>query len=85
DLKSGRLLLRYDFTAPAEKPVKFDYDVKDFNGHWQIINIIVDGISDLALKRAQYTNVIDHEGFDILLNKLTQKISDYANDSGNSI
>jgi phospholipid transport system substrate-binding protein len=39
---------------------------------------VVDGISDLALKKAQYTSVIDREGFDALLNKLTQKIADYA-------
>ncbi|MBM4201241.1 MAG: hypothetical protein FJ189_08135, partial [Gammaproteobacteria bacterium] len=43
-----------------------------------IINIIVDGISDLALKKAQYTSVIDREGFDKLLDKLQTKISDYA-------
>jgi phospholipid transport system substrate-binding protein len=30
------------------------------------------------LKKAQYTSVIDREGFDALLSKLTQKISDYA-------
>jgi phospholipid transport system substrate-binding protein len=56
--------------------------VSELNGQWQIINIIVDGISDLALKKAQYTSVIDREGFDSLLNKLTQKIADYANNNG---
>jgi phospholipid transport system substrate-binding protein len=79
DLKNGRLLLRYDLAAPKEKPIKFEYIVSDFNGQWRIINIIVDGISDLALKKAQYTSVIDREGFDSLLNKLSQKIADYAN------
>lgn len=81
DLKSGRLLLRYNLTVPKEKPIKFEYIVGEFKGQWQIINIIVDGISDLALKRAQYESVIDREGFDSLLNKLTQKITDYANNN----
>ena len=79
DLKNDRLLLRYDFAAPKEKPIKFEYIVSAFNGQWRIININVDGISDLALKKAQYTSVIDREGFDSLLNKLSQKIADYAN------
>jgi phospholipid transport system substrate-binding protein len=82
DMKNGRMLLRYNLTAPKEKPIKFEYIVSEFNGQWQIINIIVDGISDLALKKAQYTSVIDREGFDSLLSKLTQKIADYANNNG---
>jgi phospholipid transport system substrate-binding protein len=77
-VKNGKLLLRYNLVAPNEKPIKFEYFVGQFNGQWHIINIVVDGISDLALKKAQYTSVIDREGFDALLNKLTQKISDYA-------
>ena len=78
DVKNGKFLLRYNLVAPNEKPIKFEYFVGQFNGQWHIINIVVDGISDLALKKAQYTSVIDREGFDALLNKLTQKISDYA-------
>lgn len=78
DVKNGKLLLRYNLVAPNEKPIKFEYFVGQFNGQWHIINIVVDGISDLALKKAQYTSVIDREGFEALLNKLTQKISDYA-------
>lgn len=78
DVKGGKLLLRYNLVAPNEKPIKFEYFVGQFNGQWHIINIVVDGISDLALKKAQYTSVIDREGFDALLAKLTQKINDYA-------
>ncbi len=78
DIKNGKILLRYNLVAPSEKPIKFEYFVGQFNGQWHIINIVVDGISDLALKKAQYTSVIDREGFDALLNKLTQKITDYA-------
>jgi phospholipid transport system substrate-binding protein len=78
DIKNGKFVLRYNLVAPNEKPIKFEYFVGQFNGHWHIINIVVDGISDLALKKAQYTSVIDREGFDALLTKLTQKISDYA-------
>lgn len=77
-MKSNRVLLRYTLVAPEEKPVKFDYILNQSGGRWVIINIIVDGISDLALKKAQYTSVMDREGFDSLMNKLSQKITDYA-------
>ncbi|HYE36808.1 HpnM family protein [Methylocaldum sp.] len=84
DMKSDRVLLRYFLTSPNEKPIKFEYIVNEFNGQWRIINIIVDGISDLALKKAQYTSVIDREGFDSLLNKLSQKIADYSSNNSTS-
>jgi phospholipid transport system substrate-binding protein len=76
--KPERITLRYLMTAPNEKPIKFEYVVNQFEGKWEIINIIVDGISDLALKKAQYTSVIDREGFDKLVAKLNQKVADYA-------
>lgn len=80
-MKANRITLRYDLVAPKEKPVKFEYVLGQLNGQWAIINIVVDGISDLALKKAQYTSVIEREGFDSLLNKLTQKITDYTNNN----
>jgi len=78
ETKADRVTVRYTMIVPNDKPIKFEYIVNQFGGRWQIINIIVDGISDLALKKAQYTSVIDREGFDSLLTKLSQKISDYA-------
>lgn len=81
NLKSNRMMLRYTLVAPHEKPVKFDYMLAQTDGRWGIINIIVDGISDLALKKAQYGSVIDREGFDSLLSKLSQKVIDYANNN----
>ncbi len=83
-MKANRVMLRYLLTAPKEKPVKFEYILGQIEGKWVIINIVVDGISDLALKKAQYTSVIEREGFDSLLNKLNQKITDYATNNANS-
>lgn len=80
EVKPGRVMLRYHLVAPKEKHV-FEYQMAQFNGEWRIINIVVDGISDLALKKAQYTSVIDREGFDALIARLTQKIEDYGKSS----
>ncbi|MDD5033584.1 MAG: HpnM family protein [Methylococcaceae bacterium] len=80
-MKSNRVTLRYMLTAPKEKPVKFEYILGQSEGVWTIINIVVDGISDLALKKAQYTSVMEREGFESLLNKLSQKITDYNNNN----
>lgn len=83
-MKSNRVTLRYQLLTPKDKPVIFEYVLGQSNGQWAIINIVVDGISDLALKKAQYTSVMEREGFENLLNKLSQKITDYANNNGGS-
>lgn len=79
-LKPDKLVLRYDMVAGDEKPVRFEYLVINTDGRWAVVSIMVDGINDLALKKAQYTSVMDREGFDSLMQKLTQKITDYASD-----
>lgn len=42
---------------------------------WQIINVIVDGVSDLALKRSNYVSTLNEQGFDSLMIELNDKIS----------
>lgn len=76
--KSGRVIVRYTLVTSSEAPHKFEYMMNQVDGQWRIINIVVDGISDLALKRAQYESIIEHEGFGKLLDKLSEKIADYA-------
>lgn len=78
ETKAERVTVRYVMVVPNDKPIKFEYIVNHFGEKWEIINIIVDGISDLALKKAQYTSVIDREGFEKLVEKLSQKVIDYA-------
>ena len=78
DTKPERALVRYAMVVPKGQPVAFEYIVNRSGAKWQIANIVVDGISDLALKKAQYTSIMDREGFDSLLAKLSRKIADYA-------
>lgn len=56
---------------------RFDYILRRTEDGWHIVNIIVDGVSDLALKRAEYTSILRREGFDSLITKLEEKIAQY--------
>lgn len=42
---------------------------------WAIVNLIADGVSDLALRRAEYSRVLKDKGFDGLLNHIEGQIS----------
>ncbi|MDD2759421.1 MAG: ABC transporter substrate-binding protein [Methylomonas sp.] len=74
----GGVVVHTNLKIPGEKDVKFDYMMKKKDDGWQIINIIADGVSDLALKRSDYTSVLSREGFDALIAKINEKIESYA-------
>ncbi len=65
-------------TSNGEK-IHFDYVLRRKNGVWRIINIIVDGVSDLAIKRSEFGNIIRNEGGDALIAKLKAQIAQYSN------
>lgn len=74
----GGIVIHTRLTIPDEKDVKFDYMLKEIGDAWRIINIIANGVSDLALKQAEYTNILQREGFDALIAKINEKIDNYS-------
>lgn len=76
--RRGRVIIHTYFVIPGEKDVKFDYLMAKKGGSWKIINIIANGVSDLALKRSEYSSILKKDGFDGLIAKISDKIADYA-------
>lgn len=74
----GGVVIHTHLTIPDDKPVKFDYMLKEKGDSWRIINIIANGVSDLALKRSEYTSILQREGFDALIAKINEKIDNYS-------
>ena len=74
----GGVIIHTNLQIPGDKDVKFDYQMKKKDEGWQIMNIIADGVSDLALKRSEYTSVLSRDGFDALIAKMNEKIDSYA-------
>lgn len=74
----GGVVVHSHLVIPGEKDVKFDYMLKEKGDSWRIINIIANGVSDLALKRSEYTAILQREGFDALIAKINEKIDNYS-------
>ena len=74
----GGVVVHSHLVIPDDKPVKFDYMLKEKGKSWRIINIIANGVSDLALKRSEYTTILQREGFDALITKINEKIDNYS-------
>ncbi len=78
-LSPGQIYVHTFLILPDEKDVSMDYLLKKTGDDWRIINIISNGVSDLALKRSEYKAVLDKSGFDGLLAELSAKIEQFSN------
>jgi phospholipid transport system substrate-binding protein len=75
----GTVLVRTRLLDPAGENVALDYRLRDAGGQWRIIDIYLDGkVSELALRRSEYSSLIKREGFEALLAALDQRISELA-------
>lgn len=63
------------FMQPDDEPIRFDYVLHKDDRGWRIVNIVAEGVSDLALKRAEYAEILGRDGFDALIAALQEKIA----------
>ncbi|MGE0484787.1 MAG: ABC transporter substrate-binding protein [Gammaproteobacteria bacterium] len=75
DSRGSRIVRTVLIKSDGEE-VSLNYMLRKSNDTWRIINVVAQGVSDLSLKRAEYTAVIDAEGFDSLVERLREKVSE---------
>ncbi len=78
EVSGGRILVQSQLIKSDGGQVQLDYLLQRTGGQWRIVNVIAEGVSDLALKRADYSAFLKSKGFEALLNKLKEKISQYS-------
>ena len=65
--------VRSVLTTAAGAQHEFVYLLHRDGERWRIVNIVVDGVSDLALKRAEYGRLMDSGGFAALSAELAEQ------------
>jgi phospholipid transport system substrate-binding protein len=78
EVSGGRILVQSQLIKSDGGKVQLDYLLHRTGSQWRIVNIIAEGVSDLALKRADYSAFLKNKGFEALLKKLNQKINQYS-------
>ncbi|BCG62611.1 MAG: phospholipid transport system substrate-binding protein [Methyloprofundus sp.] len=78
-LSPAQIYVHTFLVLPDDKDVSMDYLLKKSGDNWRIINIITNGVSDLALKRSEYVAVIKKSGFDALIMEISAKIEKFSN------
>ena len=65
-------VVRTRLLREAEADVTLDY----FLRAGRVFNVVADGVSDLSLRRADYSSIIKTEGFAALLTHIQRKIDE---------
>jgi phospholipid transport system substrate-binding protein len=76
--RHGRIIVRSILIKPEGDEIKLDYILHKSGNKWHIINVVANGVSDLSLKRSDYTAFLKKKGLKSLIDKLNEKISCYA-------
>lgn len=84
--RPGLAVVRSILTTGTGAEHRFDYQLRRTEHRvegrteerWRIVGVAVDGVSNLALQRSQYTAVIDKDGFSALIMTLEEKIRGFA-------
>ena len=78
-LKRGnRKLVTSHFVKADGETLTFTYILHQVHDQWKIIGVSVNGVSDLALKRAEYGSILRKNGFPTLIERLKSKIQKNA-------
>ena len=71
------VLVKTRLVRPSEEPVQLDYRLHRTPAGWRIIDVYLNGtISELALRRSEYSALLRREGFDALMQALDAKIAE---------
>jgi len=61
-----------------EEPITFYYLMRMIDGRWRVVDIQISGVSQLALTRAQFSDVLKSKGFTALITMLKEKTAAFA-------
>jgi len=68
-------VVRTRLTRPGDDDVQLNYRLREVDGKWRIIDIYLNGtVSELALRRSEYSSVLKREGFEKLISTLHDKV-----------
>jgi len=72
-------LVKTKVVSPGTNDVELTYRLQKTDGAWRIIDVYLNGtVSELALRRADYSSLLQRDGFDALATVVRGKIADLA-------
>ena len=78
------VVVRTVLRSPSNEDVQLNYRMRRTETAWRVIDVYLNGsVSELALRRAEYSAAFDRSGLDEVIANLESKIDDLSADAGN--
>jgi len=71
---SNRYLVKTILLTGKNETVNLDYFLTESDGRWKIYDVTANGVSDLALKRASYSDIFKRLGFAGVLDEIDNQV-----------
>ncbi len=79
------VLVESKVILPDQDDVSLNYRMRNTDQGWRIVDIYLNGtVSELSLRRSEYSSAIERKGFESLMDALNQRFSDLSSDAGQS-
>jgi phospholipid transport system substrate-binding protein len=77
DAARGTRVVLTKIEVPDDDDVQLNYRLIERDGEWRIIDVYLNGtVSELALRRSEYSSALKREGFEELVASIETKIAD---------
>jgi phospholipid transport system substrate-binding protein len=83
--KMETVMVKSLLVNPKDDDVELNYRMRQVNGKWKIVDVYLDGtVSELALRRSEFSSIVKREGFDALIEAIDAKTAKLAAGSDES-
>jgi phospholipid transport system substrate-binding protein len=73
------VLVRTRLIDPTDENIELNYRLRQVDGSWKIIDVYLDGtVSELALRRSEFSGIAKREDFDALIAAIDERIAKLA-------
>jgi phospholipid transport system substrate-binding protein len=73
------MLVKTMLVLPNDDDVRLNYRLREIEGSWKIIDVYMNGtVSELSLRRSEYSSTVKRDGFDRLIVAVEQKLEDLS-------
>lgn len=72
---AGQTLVRTRIESPGAEVVRLDYMLRNEDSTPRIFNVVADGFSELSMRRAEYTAILERGGVEALLAEIDRLVT----------
>ena len=84
EMIKGKYALVKTEVVRKSSTIGVDYKLIQKNGNWQVYDFVIEGVSMIRNYRSQFTKIIRRDSYEVLVQKLTEKINELEQDSKTS-